>query len=677
MRLKLVLASCIGLLAPVLAVAPSVPASSAAASTAAEAVAADPTAPATLGAGAQTSCEVRTDTTAWCWGRNDYGQLGDGTQTPRPGPTQVVGDGWASISVGGTTTCATKVDGTLWCWGQNAFGQLGIGSTKGSLVPVLVRGEGWTSVSVGWFHACGTRSDGKLYCWGQGTKGQLGHGTRSPKSRPTRVGDETTWTSVSVAGWTSCGTRADGTAWCFGDNTFGQAGQPGGGIRLAPARVKAVDNWVRLDLSWGHTCGVRSNGTVSCFGLNNTGQLGDGTLVNKSTPVAVTAGKRFTAVTTTDGGACALDETGQPWCWGDNRYQQFGDTSEDLSPRPRAHAGVTGLTALEAGWMHVCGRDGLGAVSCWGSNEVGQLGTAPAPAAARRAAASSRVPSTSERFLPARMAKSLDRKGEGAIAQQAVGPRPPVNAANKGRLNFRYSTFNLLGSQHTAPFGARRDWAPGRLRVEWANDLLGRMNVGLVGLQEIQPDQVETLGLASRQAWKFYPGTKLGYAGAPQSIAWRKRTWKPVWKTTVPMPFMRGWRPQPIVRLRDRASGHDLYMLNIHYSPGKMEKDRDKATKITVAVLKKLSKDGIPVILTGDFNERTEAYCQILKKTKLKAAMGGRYGKGKCHPPRGARVDWIFGSMGTFSEFSVLQDDHVRRITDHSVHATRLRTRMR
>ena len=89
MRLKLALASCIGLLAPVLAVAPGAPA--------ATTVAVDPaaqTAPVTLSAGAQSTCEVRADSTAWCWGRNDYGQLGDGTQTARPAPTQVVGIGF-------------------------------------------------------------------------------------------------------------------------------------------------------------------------------------------------------------------------------------------------------------------------------------------------------------------------------------------------------------------------------------------------------------------------------------------------------------------------------------------------------------------------------------------------------------------------------------------------------
>ena len=83
-------------------------------------------------AAGMSSCEVRLDSTAWCWGRNDFGQLGDGTNVLRINPAQVQGGAvWARMATGGSFTCGTKTDGTLWCWGLNNFGQLG-GNDRGA-----------------------------------------------------------------------------------------------------------------------------------------------------------------------------------------------------------------------------------------------------------------------------------------------------------------------------------------------------------------------------------------------------------------------------------------------------------------------------------------------------------------------------------------------------------------
>ncbi len=80
-----------------------------------------------LSAGGQDTCLTRSDGTARCWGRNNYGQIGDGTLLGRDVPTKVLGTGWANISTSGSTTCAVKADGTLWCWGLDNFGQVGVG----------------------------------------------------------------------------------------------------------------------------------------------------------------------------------------------------------------------------------------------------------------------------------------------------------------------------------------------------------------------------------------------------------------------------------------------------------------------------------------------------------------------------------------------------------------------
>ena len=107
-------------------------------------------------------------------------------------------------------------------------------------------------------------------------------------------------------------------------------------------------------------------------------------------------------------------------------------------------------------------------------------------------------------------------------------------------------------------------------------------------------------------------------------------------------------------------------MINVHFSPGKMEDDRRKATTLVIKTIKTLKKDGLPILLTGDFNDRQRVFCQVTAKTPLRAALGGS-NNGSCKPPAARRVDWIFGSGGSFGKISISQGAQVRRTTDHAV----------
>jgi hypothetical protein len=120
---------------------------------------------------------VKTDGTLWCWGNNEYGQLGDGTNVGKNVPVQVSGTNWVSVSAGGEHTCGIKTDGTLWCWGRNNYGQLGDGTNVGKNAPVQVSGTNWVSVSAGKDHTCGVKTDGTIWCWGRNNYGQLGDGS--------------------------------------------------------------------------------------------------------------------------------------------------------------------------------------------------------------------------------------------------------------------------------------------------------------------------------------------------------------------------------------------------------------------------------------------------------------------------------------------------------------------
>ncbi|HEY0712517.1 MAG TPA: hypothetical protein VGF45_07580, partial [Polyangia bacterium] len=134
-------------------------------------------------------CAVRSNGTVWCAGDNTYGQLGDGSTTARLEPVQVPGvteavevaasrtdHGW----VGGNT-CARRKDGSVWCWGTNNYGQLGDGSTDDRPTATKSLAVGATHLVSGGYHYCGRFSDGTLKCWGLDYHGQLAR-TPSPTS---------------------------------------------------------------------------------------------------------------------------------------------------------------------------------------------------------------------------------------------------------------------------------------------------------------------------------------------------------------------------------------------------------------------------------------------------------------------------------------------------------------
>jgi alpha-tubulin suppressor-like RCC1 family protein len=137
------------------------------------------------------SCGLATNGSAYCWGNNSSGQLGDGSTTSRGQPTGVGGGfAFAAISVGSNHTCAIRAGGTAFCWGSNVSGQLGDGTTAqhSDARPVLPpSGVTFTYISAGDSHTCAVASSGVVYCWGLNANGQLGVGDLASRTTPTPV----------------------------------------------------------------------------------------------------------------------------------------------------------------------------------------------------------------------------------------------------------------------------------------------------------------------------------------------------------------------------------------------------------------------------------------------------------------------------------------------------------
>lgn len=200
-----------------------------------------------IAAGGDHTCVVDTELTVSCWGRNDLGQLGLGTAGPgEPASQQVPGlADIVDISAGENNTCAVDADGRAYCWGSDTHGQLGDGGGASgtpavSPVPVTAVPGGFTQISVGRRHVCAVAGAGLVggpaYCWGSDSAGQTGTGAApADVDRPQPVAGGRAYASVSAGGDSTCALAAAGRQYCWGDNTDGQLGTGDTTGRPAPA----------------------------------------------------------------------------------------------------------------------------------------------------------------------------------------------------------------------------------------------------------------------------------------------------------------------------------------------------------------------------------------------------------------------------------------------------------
>lgn len=202
---------------------------------------------------------LKNDGTVWAWGRNLYGQLGDGTTTTRYEPVQVKNiSGIVDIVVGGYNqiqneyAIAIKNDGTLWAWGRNDNGCLGVGNAKDQHIPVKLVDENGVeltevvSVKVGTYHRVALKSDGTVWAWGKNDYGQLGDGTNTQSFVPKKVKNLSGVISIGVGYYHSLVLKNDGTVWSWGNNEKGQLGNNEDMNSDTPVRIFGLNNVIAI-----------------------------------------------------------------------------------------------------------------------------------------------------------------------------------------------------------------------------------------------------------------------------------------------------------------------------------------------------------------------------------------------------------------------------------------------
>lgn len=333
--------------------------------------------------GRRHGCAVTQSGEAKCWGANDYGQLGTGDTTASSVPVTVsgLGSGVVAIAGGDFSTCAILSGGALKCWGRNESGQLGIGTQVDALVPTLVTGlsSGVVNVSIHSYGACAVLQTGALKCWGY----YLGDGDLDAYSTvPVDVLPAGGALSVHAGVGHRCIRTTDSAVACWGE---GQGGEIGDGAlveRAVPTPVAqlAVGSVIEIATGIGHACALIDSGEVRCWGGGAQGQLGHGRPSMRSVPmdVRIQDGELVTGLALGSMHACAVTVSGGMQCWGDNFYGQLGDGTTRAHRLPAPVGGVFAHDGVSAGESFTCSlatdaSQQRGAY-CWGGGSLSQLG---------------------------------------------------------------------------------------------------------------------------------------------------------------------------------------------------------------------------------------------------------------------------------------------------------------
>lgn len=244
----------------------------------------------------------------YCWGKGDFGQLGNGLTVSSNTPVRVTSGAKFTQVVGGRDhTCALSTVGEIHCWGANELGQLGRGSSQSdSPTPTPVAGGIlFKNVSSRGVATCGVANTGKAYCWGNNTGFLLGSVTNQTcrdftkpcSTVPRPVATSLIFDAVIHAGLNGCGLTSAGTVHCWGVEIQSALGAPSGVPTTCPTDgtirgcattpLNGPIDFVTVTGSHRNYCGMRKNGGAYCWGTNAENQLGTPGLTESAVPRAL------------------------------------------------------------------------------------------------------------------------------------------------------------------------------------------------------------------------------------------------------------------------------------------------------------------------------------------------------------------------------------------------------
>ena len=191
------------------------------------------------------NCVTFDDDSTYCWGQNNYGQVGDSTSnSPITTPEQVlIPDGRyaTQISAKGHSACAVMDNHDLSCWGYNPSGRLGDGTTDNAYTPIVVGEALFPSQTSKPPCMRGTYqpSSGQSSCI-DASDGYLVESTGSTSQSPAGSGhfSGTGPIDISAGGTTTCEVIGNGYAYCWGQNSVGELGDGSGSLGINDSSLR-------------------------------------------------------------------------------------------------------------------------------------------------------------------------------------------------------------------------------------------------------------------------------------------------------------------------------------------------------------------------------------------------------------------------------------------------------
>ena len=341
------------------------------------------------------SMGIKTDGSLWAWGKNDYGQLGDGTLINKYIPTQIGNaTNWKTVSCGNNFTVAIQTNGTLWSWGDNLKGQLGNGTLVHTLTPTQVGSDTtWDSIDCGYYFCVALKGSfsKSLWTWGFNEYGQLGNGNNTDTNTPQQIGLSTNWRSVSAGAYHAIAlefVNGGSRLMAWGINQYGQLGDNTVLSKNIPTQIGTDVNWQTAVTGYFHSLAKKTTGTLWAWGYNGDGQLGSGNNINIYFPTQITTDTNWQGVLAAGYYHSMVKKTdGTLWVMGRNTYKELGIPAQVYTYIPKQMGTSTdwgNTISGSSGFSLALRQDGN--LYSWGSGIDGQLGignislNAPSPA---------------------------------------------------------------------------------------------------------------------------------------------------------------------------------------------------------------------------------------------------------------------------------------------------------
>lgn len=317
----------------------------------------------------------------WSFGQNNYGVLGNNSNTDELDPVPTGGDQtivFEQIISGYHFVLAKTSTGELYSWGDNEFGQLGDGTYTDALIPSIVNGiPAIKTIAAAESSSIAVASNGDIYVWGNNSNGQLGTGNFAVINFP-MLNNAITAVDTIVGGRDHFVLLLqDGTVWSVGNNDFGQLGNNTLVTSNVPVQVAGLTGITKIGAGDNHSFAIDSNGDLYAWGNNSDGQLGLGDQINRLTPVQVNTRH----IVQVDGGSrhtLLLNDDGEVYTSGSNSFGQLGSglSHDTLVP---SKIDVNGCVSVSAGPFTSLALRNDKTVVGFGLNDAGQLSQLTSP----------------------------------------------------------------------------------------------------------------------------------------------------------------------------------------------------------------------------------------------------------------------------------------------------------